>query len=107
MEVESLFVSLYSGMYVWRTYSFHEAGSYAGYCSFYFLVAVGAHDEGAAGVDGREERVAVFYAVLELVAEGYCFLGYPLEFAVLKGLLIVVGRMGMGETDERFGGLYL
>lgn len=44
---------------------------------------MGAHDERAARVDGREERVAVFYAVLELVAQRDCFADYPFEVAVL------------------------
>lgn len=72
-------------MCLWgMTYAFDEAGAHAGNRPLDFFVARRAHDERAARVDGREKRIAVLEAVLEIAADLETLGRYPGEFIALN-----------------------
>lgn len=65
------------------THAFDDAGSHAGYGPLYLFVARGAHDERASWINGREERIAVLEAMLDIPTNLEALGCYPLEFISL------------------------
>lgn len=83
------------------TYAFDDAGSHAGYGPLDLFVAWGAHDERAAWINGREERIAVLKPMLDIPTDLEALGCYPLEFISLYSDQHDVGLRKMNKDGRQ------